>query len=152
MCGFGASRKIYTNQGWALILKEIIYYCKPYIDAELDVALERFLYVRRRPKGQSFAQYITHLKKLRDDVCDILGQEKFECSKCGHVDHKKHKIPEYIWRYLIIKTCDTSKEEKRLMLHWHHDLCRQQEACGIVTEARRYSRHRRSISCSRSRV
>ena len=51
----------------------------------------------------------------------IFWDEKFECSKCGHVDHKKHKIPEYIWRYLTIKTCDTSKEEKRLMLHWHHD-------------------------------
>ena len=95
--------------------------CKPYTDAELDVALERFLYVRRRPKGQSFAQCITHLKKSRDYVCDTLGQEKFECSKCGHVEHKKHKIPAYMWRYLIINTCDASKEEKRLMLHWHHD-------------------------------
>ena len=88
--------KIYSNQGWELILKVIIYYCKPYIDSELDIALERFLYVRRRPKGQSFAQYITHLKKLRDDVCDILGQEEIKCSHCNHVEHGKHKIPEHI--------------------------------------------------------
>ena len=64
---------------------------------------------------------ITHLKKLRDDVCDILGQEEIKCPHCGHVEHQKHKIPENIWRYLIIKNCDTSKEEKRLMLHWHHE-------------------------------
>ena len=91
--------KIMSNHGWELILKKIIYACKPYIDAELDVALESFLYVKKRPKVQSFAQFITHLKKLRDDVCDILGHEEVTCPHCGHVENKKHKIPEYIWRY-----------------------------------------------------
>ena len=74
----------------------------------------------RNDKRLSFAQYITHLKKLRDDVCDILGQEEIKCLHCNHVEHRKHKIPEYMWHYLIVKTCDTSLEEKRMMLHWHH--------------------------------
>ena len=98
VCGFSSSGKdLYQAR------LEVDPQGKPYIDAELDIALERLLYVRRRPKGQSFAQYLTHLKKLRDDVCDILGNEEIKCSRYGHVEHRKHKIPEYIWRYFMLK-------------------------------------------------
>ena len=85
--------QIMSNHGWHLIFKEIIYACKPYIDAELDIALERFLYMKKRPTGQSFAQFLTQLKKLREDVCDILGHEEIKCPCCEHVERRKHKIP-----------------------------------------------------------
>ena len=42
--------KIMSNHGWELILKEIIYACKSYIDAVPDVALENFCMSRNELK------------------------------------------------------------------------------------------------------
>ena len=109
---------ILSANGWDLILKEIIYCCKPYIDAELDIALERLLFTKKRPKGQSFGQFLTQLMKLREDVCNILGHEEIKCPHCEHVESREHRIPGYIWRYLIMKNCETTKEEKMLMMQW----------------------------------
>ena len=103
-----------TDGTWSW--RRIIYSCKPYIDAELDIALERLLFTKKRPRGVSYAQFLTQLKKLRDDVCNIWGHEEIKCPHCEYVDRKKKKIPEEIWRYLIVKNCETTKEEKMLMM------------------------------------
>ena len=55
---------IITANGWDMILKEILYKCKPYIDAELDIALERLLLAKKRHKGQTPAQFLTHFKEV----------------------------------------------------------------------------------------
>ena len=72
---------IITPMGWDMLRKEILHRCKPYIDAELDIAIGRLLFCNKRQKGQIFAQYLTNLKKVRDDAISILVQEEFTCSK-----------------------------------------------------------------------
>ena len=102
---------ILSANGWDLIFK-------PYIDAELDIALERLLFTKKLPEGQSFAQFHTQWKKLRENVRNILGHEEVKCPHCERVESRKQRIPEYIWRYLIMKNCETTKEEKMLMMQW----------------------------------
>ena len=94
---------------WDLILKEIIYGCKQCIDAELDIALERFLLTKKRPNGLSFDQFLTRLKKLRESVCNILGHEEIKRPHREHVEWKEEQMPEEIWSYLIMKNCETTK-------------------------------------------
>ena len=73
-----------------------MYSCKPYIDAELDIALDRLLFAKKRPKGQTYARLLTQSKKLRDDVCNILGHEEIKCPHCENLDWKKKDYRRYL--------------------------------------------------------
>ena len=84
----------------------------------MGIAIERLLYSNKQQRGQSYDPLLTNLKKLREDLLNIMGHEEIACPSCCHCFQRRRSVPEEIWGYLILRNAQTLKEEKILMMHW----------------------------------
>ena len=50
-----------------MILAEILYHCKQYLDIEGDVAIEKLIYLSDRERGELFSSYLTKKLNLKND-------------------------------------------------------------------------------------
>ena len=67
--------QLLTDKAWNMILREILYYCKPFLDAEADVTIEKLVYKSDRVKNELFSQFLTKKLELRNDFRNTLNDE-----------------------------------------------------------------------------
>ena len=108
----------WTDQAWELILTEILTQLKPYLDIEVDILMEEFVYHCARVNKETFSSYVTRKNTKYRDLRNLLRPTKCKCTSCGHEDTKPTELPMEMWGFLLKRGSQMTEEQRKLLHLW----------------------------------
>ena len=110
--------QLLTENAWRMILAEILYYCKPYLDVDTEVTIEKLFYHSDREKNELFSNFLTKKLTLKKDFLGALSANHHQCPVCLHKSTIPADLPDEVWAYNLRRGARLSDEQRRLMHQW----------------------------------
>ena len=109
---------VFTAECWELILREILAAMKPYLDVELDVLMEEFVFKCNRESKESMQSYIGRKANKYRDLCSAFGQTKIKCSHCNNCTTTNIDFPDPFKGMLWKRGAHLSDDHRKAIHQW----------------------------------
>ena len=110
--------KIFTNECWSLILGEILTGMKPYLDIEVDVMMEEFVFKCKRESKETMSSYVTRKMNKHRDLQQALGKKHVACPHCQCNFTINNEFPDEFLAHLWKKDAQLSDDNRSKIHLW----------------------------------
>ena len=110
--------KIFTNECWSLILGEILTGMKPYLDIEIDVMMEEFVFKCKRESKETMSSYVTRKMNKHRDLQQAMGKKQVVCPHCQGDFTTNNDFPDEFLAHLWRKDAQLSDDNRSKIHLW----------------------------------